>query len=430
MNPLVALTLFSSLALFLAVNIPIAHSLGLSALVTIVLFHLVPLQMLPELMFSATNSWTLLAVPFFILAGNILGKTEISRRLVRLAEAMMGGIPGGLGITAVAASIFFAGISGSGPADVAALGSFLIPAMNRAGYRREYAAALMAAGGGIGIIIPPSIALIIYGVVADTSISKLFIAGIIPGILVGGGLISMTYATAKAGWGPPAQEKKTAPSFFRALREALWGLLAPVIILGGIYGGIFTPTEAAAVAIFYALFVGLFIYRDITMKDLYPLLAEAGVTSATVMLIVAAASVFSWVLTTSGIADGLAQSLLSITHNPYLLLLLINLIVIAMGLFMDAISIFYLLVPIFLPLVRKVGVDPVHFGIILTVNLAIGQITPPVGVNLMVASSLSGRPVRRIARAALPLVAAEAVVLLLVTYLPGLCLWLPGWMRS
>jgi C4-dicarboxylate transporter DctM subunit len=429
MNPAVVLALFGTFIFLLIMNLPVAVALGLSAFTTILLFDLVSLQMIPELMYSAANSWTLLAIPFFILAGNILGKTEIARRLVRLAEAFIGGIPGGLGITTVIASIFFAGISGSGPADVAALGAFLIPAMTRAGYDRDFAAALMAAGGGIGIIIPPSIALIIYGVVADTSIARLFIAGIIPGILVGAGLIGITYLTAKKRRFPLAAKKGEAPPLSVAFREAFWGLLAPVIILGGIYGGVFTPTEAAAVAIFYALFVGLFVYRDIKPRDIVALLSQAGSTTGVVMLIVASASLFSWVMTTEGIAQGLAETLLNLTQNRFLLLLIINLVVIGVGLFMDAISIFYLLVPIFLPVIHKIGIDPVHFGIILTVNLAIGQITPPVGVNLIVASGISGSSIREISKAAIPFICIEAVLLLLITYVPGLCLWLPGLME-
>ncbi len=423
-----AVTLWGTLALLLALNLPVAVALGLSALIAIAAFDLVSLQVIPELMYSATNSWTLLAIPFFILAGNILARTGIALRLIRLADTLMGRIPGGLGITAVIASIFFAGISGSGPADVAALGTLLIPAMRRSGYDRGFAAALMAAGGGIGIIIPPSIALIVYGVVAEASVAKLFMAGVLPGILVGGALMAVTYGTAaRAGTKAPASA--APPAVGRAFRDALWGLLAPVIILGGIYGGIFTPTEAAAVAIVYALIIGIFVHRELRLGDLYTIFSESAIVSASVMLIVVCASVFSWVVTTEGIAQGVAEGLLSLSENRFFLLLIINVVVIALGMFIDAISMFYLLVPIFLPVIERIGVDPVHFGIILTVNLAIGQITPPVGVNLIVASGIAGCSVGRVARAALPLIAAEALVLLLITYLPGLSLWLPRLMN-
>ena len=419
----VGITLFGLFFLFLITEMPIAASLGLASLITVWAFDLAPLTLLPQQVFSAVDSFQLMAIPFFIIAGLVLGRSGISRRLVNLARAVVRGLPGGLGMVGILVSIFFAGISGSGPADVAALGLVLIPAMVEAGYPKGFAAAIMAAGGGIGIIVPPSIALIIYGVVAEASIGKLFIAGIFPGVIVGLCLMVAVFCFSPKG---KRHDDQTYPRLWPAFRQAFWGLLAPVIILGGIYGGVFTPTEAAAVAVVYALLVDLFVYRELKWRDLRDVLSDAAVVSAQVLTIVACASIFAWVLHSEGIVASLAEWLAGITQSRALLLLLVNALLIAAGCFMDAISIFYIFVPILLPAVRSLGVDPVHFGVIMTVNLAIGQVTPPVGVNLFVASGISKASLTEISRRIVPLLVAEIVALAIVTYVPAVSMWLPS----
>ncbi len=429
MNWNVALTLFGTFFVFLILNFPIALALGLSSMITILAFQLVPIQLIPQLMEGSTYSWTLLAIPLFILAGTIMSHTEISKRLTNFASKIFGSIAGGLGIVGIIASIFLAGISGSGPADVAALGTILIPAMIKRGYDKGFASALVASGGGIGIIVPPSIALVIYGVVADVSISKLFIAGIIPGILVGLSLIFMiTFISRKKGF-----VEREKPASFREIlisfKEAIWGLIAPLIILGGIYGGIFTPTEAASVAVFYSLFVGFVIHRDLKLKDLPEILIESGIISSVVMFIVITASVFSWILNTQGIAKTFATGLLNFSSNKVLILLLINLVILLAGMIMDAISIFYVFLPIILPVAEVVGIDPIHLGVIMTVNLAIGQITPPIGVNLFVACGISKIDLKTISKAVIPFILAEVTALLIITFIPPLSTYLPSFMR-
>jgi C4-dicarboxylate transporter, DctM subunit len=429
MDPLVPLVLFGSFGLLLFLDFPIAAALGISSVLTIVAFDLAPLFLVPQQLLSATDSWTLLAVPFFILAGNLLAKTAISERLIHLARVVVGRLPAGLAMVAVVVSIFFAGISGSGPADTAALGAVLIPAMERAGYDKRSAAALMAAGGGIGIIIPPSIALLVYGVVADTSVTRLFIAGILPGLLVGLSLFVVSYFLFGR---DPAIRAETRGSFrdvAAAAKAAAWGLLAPVIILGGIYGGVFTATEAATVAVVYGVVVGFFIHRDLRLRDLPAILVDTGVTTGVVMLLVCTASLFAWVLNTSGIAAAAAEWLAGFASGKLGGLLLINGILLVAGCLMDAISIYYVLLPILLPVVRALGIDLVHFGVVMTVNMAIGQITPPVGVNLFVACGIAKISMKEISRAVVPMVAAQTAALLVITYWPDLSLWLPRFMR-
>ena len=429
MDPRVPLLLFGSFAVLLVLDFPIAVALGLSSVVTIVAFDLAPLQLVAQQLASATDSWTLLAVPFFILAGNLLARTAISARLVHLARVVVGRLPAGLAMVTVVVSIFFAGISGSGPADTAALGTILIPAMERAGYDKRAAAALVAAGGGIGIVIPPSIALVIYGVVANAPITRLFIAGILPGVLVGISLFVVSYL--RFGRDPriQAEQRGTFRDVGAAARAAFWGLLAPLIILGGIYGGVFTATEAATVAVVYAVVVGFFIHRDLRLSDLPGVLVETAVTTGVVMLLVCTASLFAWVLNTAGIAAAAAAALLTLAHGKVVALLIINVLLLVAGCFMDAISIFYVLLPILLPVVREVGIDPVHFGVVMTVNLAIGQVTPPVGVNLFVAAGIARISLKEISRAVIPIVTAQAVALLVISFWPDLSLWLPRFMR-
>lgn len=429
MDPRVPLLLFGSFTVLLFLNFPIAAALGISSVLSVLAFDLAPLQLIPQQLFSATDSWTLLAVPFFILAGNLLAKTAISDRLIRLATIIVGQFPAGLAMVAVIVSIFFAGISGSGPADTAALGAILIPGMVAAGYDKRSAAALMAAGGGIGIIIPPSIALLIYGVVANASVSKLFIAGILPGMLVGLSLFVVSYVL--FGRNPEIRPEKrgTLREIGTAFKDAFWGLMAPLIILGGIYGGIFTATEAATVAVVYGAIVGFFIHRDLKLSDLPEILIDTGVTTGVVMLLVCTASVFAWVLNTSGVAVAAAAGLMRLATGKIIGLLLINAILLVAGCFMDAISIFYVFLPILLPVVNALGIDLVHFGVVMTVNMAIGQITPPVGVNLFVACRIARISMKEISQAVLPMVVAQTAALLVISFWPDLSLFLTRFMR-
>lgn len=429
MDPRVPLLLFGSFTVLLFLNFPIAAALGISSVLSVLAFDLAPLQLIPQQLFSATDSWTLLAVPFFILAGNLLAKTAISDRLIRLATIIVGQFPAGLAMVAVIVSIFFAGISGSGPADTAALGAILIPGMVKAGYDRRSAAALMAAGGGIGIIIPPSIALLIYGVVANASVSKLFIAGILPGMLVGLSLFVVSYVLFGRNPGIRPEKRGTLREIGTAFKDAFWGLMAPLIILGGIYGGIFTATEAATVAVVYGAIVGFFIHRDLKLSDLPEILIDTGVTTGVVMLLVCTASVFAWVLNTSGVAVAAAAGLMRLATGKIVGLLLINAILLVAGCFMDAISIFYVFLPILLPVVNALGIDLVHFGVVMTVNMAIGQITPPVGVNLFVACRIARISMKEISQAVLPMVAAQTAALLVISFWPDLSLFLTRFMR-
>lgn len=416
--------LFAVFGFLLLWNVPIAVGLGVSTLVAIH-FMGISFGMYPMIMYAAIAKFTLLAIPFFIMAGIIMEKAGISERLIRLANKMVGHLPAGLAIVAVITACFFAAISGSGPATVAALGTILIPAMVKAGYDEGMASSLMATAGGIGIIIPPSIAFVVFAVVAEVSIGRIFIAGIIPGLLIGVGLIIASFlSTLKSSY--TVGEKASFKEILDAFKDAFWGLMTPVIILGGIYGGIFTPTEAAGVAVVYGLFVGVFIYKQIKISDFIDVLVDSAVSSAVVMLIVANASLFAWVVTTDGVADSAGQLILSITQNKYIILLMMNVLLLIAGCFIDAISAYYILVPILLPIILKIGYDPVAFGVFMTVNLAIGLVTPPVGVNLYVACGISKISLKRISRAVVPFLIASIAVLFLITYFPGVSLWLPN----
>ena len=407
----------------LVFNVPIALCLGASSVVAMLVSG-VPMDVLAMNMYSSIGKFTLLAIPFFVLAGNIMEKAGISEKLIEFANKMVGHTKGGLGIVCVITSCFFAAISGSGPATVAALGVILIPAMINAGYGAGLSSALMSAAGSIGIIIPPSIAFVVYGAIAGVSIGRTFIAGIVPGLLMGALLIIATlFLISKKDIvkQPKASRKEKWDSF----KDAFWGLLMPVIILGGIYGGVFTPTEAAAVSAVYGLFVGVIVYKKVKLKDFYDILVNSSVQSGQIMLIVACASLFSWICTTEGIADMASTLLLSISNNKIIFLLIVNVILLIAGFFLDAISAMYIFVPIMLPVAMSLGYDPVAFGIVMTMNLAIGQITPPVGVNLYVACGIGNISLKEISKWVVPLVVASVVALLLVTYIPQISLFLP-----
>lgn len=421
-----AAILFISFAVLLLLNIPIALSLGVASVIAMLNLGL-PLDMFPMQIYANIGKFALLAIPFFILAGNTMEKAGISQKLINLANKFVGHKRGGLAIVGVITSCFFAAISGSGPATVAALGVIIIPAMINSGYDKGMSSALMATAGSIGIIIPPSIAFVVYGAIAGASIGKMFIAGIVPGLLMGAALIIASLILVKD-MKIDNQQKATGKEKWIAFKEAFWGLMMPVIILGGIYGGYFTPTEAAAVAAVYGILVGMFIYRTISLKDLYKLLIDSAVGSAIVMFIVACAGFFAWFITTQGIADLASNFLLQVSGNKYVFLLIINFILLIAGCFVDATSALYIFTPIILPVALALGYDPIALGVVMTVNLAIGQVTPPVGVNLYVACGVSKIGLKEISVAVLPFVLASILVLLLITYIPDIIMFLPNLM--
>ncbi len=424
-----ALILFGSFFAMLLLNVPIAISLGMSSVLTLVSMDL-PLSVIPSNMYASTSKFVLLAIPFFILGGNVMERSGISTRLIDFFRSLVGHLRIGMAMVTVLVGCFFAAISGSGPATVAALGMTLIPAMTKVGYRKDYATALVSTSGAIGIIIPPSITFVIYGSITGTSVGSLFMSGVIPGLLMGLFLI-LTTAFVTRGQELQLLPKASAKERWNAFKDAFWGIMMPVIILGGIYGGFFTPTEAAAVAAVYGILVGLFIYRSINLKDVWELLKDSVSQTAVVMIIVGAASLFAYVLTVSGIAAEASSALVSISGgNKYIFLLIINVILLIAGCFMDANSAMYILVPILMPVAAALGVDLVHLGCIMVFNMAIGLVTPPVGVNLYVGCGIANITLKQICKAVMPLIIASILALLLVTYIPGISMILPNLMAS
>jgi C4-dicarboxylate transporter, DctM subunit len=417
--------LFLVFLVLLFLGVPIAVALGGTAVFLIWKFEL-GLQVYSANFYAGIAKFQLLAIPFFILAGFILERCGISKRLVNLANLIVGAVPGGLAIVAVLVCVFFGGISGSGPADAAAMGSVLIPAMIANGYSRGFSSALIAGGGSTAIIVPPSIALILYGVITNVSIPALFAAGVFPGLMAGLSLIIPAYLISKKR-GYLGERRGTLKEVVRAFKESFWGLLAPVVILGGIYGGIFTPTEAAVVAVFYALFVGMVIYRTLTLKDLYDVFCDAALSSAIVMIIVSFAGLYSWAGSTLGVMDRAANYLLSLSSNPYISILIVNLLIFVAGMLLDAVSIYYVFLPILIPVIAHFKWDPLWFGVVMTLNLAIGQFTPPVAVNLYVTTNLADTPLEDTFLAVIPFIFAMLAALLVVIYFPFFSLYLPVW---
>ena len=427
---MISAVLFVSFFVFLILGIPIGICLGLSSICAI-LYSGTSLTIVATNMYSGISKFLLLAIPFFVLSGNIMAKAGISKRLIRFVDTCVGHTRGGIAIVGVIVACFFGAISGSGPATVAALGMVLIPAMiERGGFSAPFSTALMATSSSIAIVIPPSIAFVVYASITGVSIADMFTAGIVPGILMGVALVIVVMLEARKNNIQPTQKKASGKERWDAFKDAFWGFLMPVIILGGIYGSIFTPTEAAAVSVVYGLFVGIFIYKDIKIKDLWELMVDSAKTTGGIMLIVASASLFSFVCTKFGIAQAASDLLGSVAHNQFVFLLIVNVIFLIAGCFIDANSAMYIFIPIMLPVCKALGYDVVAFGIVATVNLAIGQVTPPVGVNLFVAISVKLKKgmevtIQQISKAVMPMIGASVVVLLLITYIPGISTFLP-----
>ncbi len=414
---------FALFFFLLFIGVPIAVSAGVTAIVFLWQFHL-GIMVISTNFFANIAKFPLLAIPFFILAGFLMDRVGISRGLVKFISLFIGPVPGGLGLVTIGGCVLFGAISGTGPADTAAIGAVMIPAMVNRGYDKGFAAALVAGAATTDVLIPPSVAFVVYGVITETSIGGLFAAGIIPGLIMGMALVLPVYVISKRhGWG--GDRWGTRAEIWATSKEAFWGLLAPVIILGGIYGGIFTPTEAAVVAVFYGLFVGLFIYRNVTFRLLYEVLRDSAVSTAVVMIVVAFAGLFAWTGSTLGIMDRAAKGILGLSEDPFVVLLLLNFVLLIAGMLLDAISIYYVFLPILLPVMKHFGWDPMWFGVMMAVNLSIGTLTPPVALNLYVAANLAKISMERISRAAIPFVLALIVALIIITYIPSLSLWIP-----
>lgn len=420
--------LLSLLALFL-LNVPIAIAIGAASVLTIVIQGDFPLMMIAQRLFSGTDSFHLMAVPLFMFAGVLMDAGGISKRIIDFANALVGWLPGGLAAVTIVSAMFFAGISGSAAADAAAVGAILIPAMKKSGYSSSFAAAVQASGGSIGVIIPPSIPMIIFGFLTGASIGQLFAAGILPGLLIGISLIAVSTVISLR-YKYSATTPFSLGQVYHTFIRALLALGAPLIILGGILSGIFTATESAAVAVIYALGVGLFVYRELKLSMLFSLFRDAAVISSIVMFIIATASIFSWITAIENIPEQLAQSLLALTDNPILLLLLINLILLIAGTFVETTAALILLVPTIAAMQPMLGIDLIQLGVIIVTNLAIGMLTPPMGICLIVSSSISGDSLGAVSKRILPFLLILIVDLMIISFYPPITMWLTGFVAK
>ena len=418
--------MFVSMIIFFAFSVPIAVSIGMAGTASLYFFGTTPMLVVPKEMFSAIDKFALGAIPFFILAGNLMEVGGISHRLVNFAKSIVGGLQGGLAMTCVMTCMIFAAVSGSSVATTFAIGAILIPALIKHGYPTNFAASLQATSAELGVIIPPSIPMILYGVSAEVSIGELFIAGFGPGILIGGALMFFVWCWSKyKGYGKDDHIGRM--SFLQATREAALALLMPVIILGGIYGGVFTPTEAAVVAVFYALIVGMGIYREIKLKDLFPILSKSVISSAVIMFIIANAGLFSFLITRAGVPEAIGEFLKTNLTSGTMFLLGINVSLFIIGMFIETSASIIVLAPILVPVAAKFGIDPVHFGTIMVVNLAMGMITPPFGVNLFAACTVAKISLDQIVRELIPFVLTILACLMVITYVPQVSLFMRDW---
>ena len=421
---MVIATLFILLFALMLIGVPVAVSLGATTLITSFLFTDMDLMGISSKIFDGLNKYTLMAIPMFILAGSLLSRGSSATRIINFAKSLVGHLPGGLPIAAILASIIFAAVSGSSPATVAAIGSVMYGAIKQAGYNEQFAIGTIATSGTLGILIPPSIVFIVFGVTADQSIGKLFMAGVVPGLMIGAMMMIATYVLAKRS-GFKASQPATFKERFIAFKDAFWALLIIVIVIGGIYGGIFTPSEAGAFSVMYAFFVSFFIYKDTKYRDLYRIILDSAQTSSMIFFIIANAMLFAHFLTDEQIPHHITQMILEANVGPLMFLLIVNILLLLMGQFMEPSSVVMITVPLLLPIGIALGIDPIHLGVIMVVNMEIGMITPPVGLNLFVASGITGLSLKDVIVASLPMTAILLVGLVMVTYIPAISLWLP-----
>jgi len=423
--------LFICIGLFFIIGMPIAFAMGVGTLFAMIYSGEIPLVLIPQRMFTALDSWLVMAIPLFMLAGKLMSEGGMSKRIVNFATELFGFVKGGLAMISVAASMVFAGVSGSSTADTAAIGSIMLPAMKEKGYNMKFATALQAAAGSIGPVIPPSILMIIIGYTTNTSIAQLFLGGIIPGVLIGVGLMVVSYLHALKGGKAylPTVESFSLKRVFKTGISALPGLGLPFIIIFGIVGGVFTATEAAVIAVVYGFLVGMFIYREIKIKDIPNILLESVKLACIVMFVVTTAFLFAWIVTAKQLPFILSNFMQAHVSSQVGFFIFLNILLIIVGMFMESFSAILVLVPLIFPIAQSYGIDPVHFGVVVTVNFAIGYITPPYGATLFVSCSLTGKSIREVTPYIIPIALSMLVVLIIITYFPSTFMWIPNMIR-
>lgn len=426
---MVAIILFVLLAILLIVNVPVGIALGISTMGALIYSGTLSLASIPQALVTSCDSFPILAIPLFILSGDLMGAGGVSTRILNVCNVFFGRITGGIAIVTVLVCMFFAAVSGSGPATVAAVGTMVVPTMLKLGYDKPFVLALVATAGSIGVIIPPSIPMVIFGVSTGASVTSLFMGGFIPGILIGVSLITYCYIHCKRRGFTGTADPFTKKAALDALWDAKWALINPIIILGGIYAGIFTPTEAAAVAAVYAFVCGAFLHRELTLAKFIKAISTSCSTTATTMVILGCATAFSKVITLEQIPTMVANGLMAISSNKIVILLLINLLLLVVGCFMDTTPAILILAPILMPVAASIGVDPIHFGLIMVTNLAIGFITPPLGINLFVASRIADSPMEVILKGIMPFIAVMLTCLMMITFIPEIVMFLPNLMK-
>jgi len=416
--------IFGSFIVLLAIGSPVGVALGLSSAIVVYSILKIPLIVVAQRMFTAVDSFSFMAVPFFMLAGAFMSSGGVTKRLVNFANTLVGFISGGLALVVAVSGMFFAAISGSSAATTAAIGSSMIDEMVKKGYKKDFAAAVVASGGTVGIVIPPSITMVVYGVIAGVSIGDLFLGGFLPGILMGTSMCVVSYVICKRA-GFKGEGRLSFINILRSFKDSFFALMMPVIIIGGIYGGIFTPTEAAAVAAVYGLFIGFFVYRELNIKDIPEVISKAAVNTTIIMFIVGAANLFGWILTNAQVPHKIGAMFASISDSPIVFLMLVNVLLLFIGTLINASAAVVILTPILLPVAISMGIDPVFFGVLAVVNLAIGCITPPVGLDLFVVTAITKVPIEKVTKAILPYLLVLLLDLMMITYFPQIILFVP-----